>query len=108
MTQICPTSFLEVNAKSGYKSGVGSGSHAYQIKVLIGIEKLLYEYNPEAVVVYGDTNTTLAAALAAAEYIPLVHIEAGVRCGNRHAKKSIVHSSTICPISWLVQAILLF
>ena len=71
--------------------GVGSGSHAYQTsKVLIGIEKLLYEYNPEAVVVYGDTNTTLAAALAAAkEYIPLVHIEAGVRCGNRRMPEEI-------------------
>lgn len=71
--------------------GVGSGSHAQQTaQVLIGIEKLLHEHKPEAVVVYGDTNTTLGAALAAAkEYVPLVHIEAGVRCGNRRMPEEI-------------------
>lgn len=71
--------------------GVGSGSHAYQTaQVLIGIEKLLHEHKPEAVVVYGDTNTTLGAALAAAkEYVPLVHIEAGVRCQNRRMPEEI-------------------
>lgn len=71
--------------------GVGSGSHAYQTaQVLIGIEKLLYEHRPEAVVVYGDTNTTLGASLAAAkEYVPLVHIEAGVRCANRRMPEEI-------------------
>lgn len=71
--------------------GIGSGSHAYQTsQVLIGIEKLLHENSPEAVVVYGDTNTTLGAALAAAkEYVPLVHIEAGVRCSNRRMPEEI-------------------
>lgn len=71
--------------------GVGSGSHAQQTaQVLIGIEKLLHEHKPAAVVVYGDTNTTLGAALAAAkEYVPIIHIEAGVRCGNRRMPEEI-------------------
>lgn len=71
--------------------GVGSGSHAHQTaQVLLGIERLLHEHKPEAVVVYGDTNTTLGAALAAAkEYVPLVHIEAGVRCANRRMPEEI-------------------
>ena len=71
--------------------GVGSGTHAQQTaQVLIGVEKLLHEHKPEAMVVYGDTNTTLGAALAAAkEYIPVIHIEAGVRCGNRAMPEEI-------------------
>lgn len=78
--------------------GVGSGSHAYQTaQVLTGIEKLLHELKPEAVVVYGDTNTTLGAALAAAkEYVPLIHIEAGVRCGNRRMPEEINRSLIDC------------
>jgi UDP-GlcNAc3NAcA epimerase len=74
--------------------GVGSGSHAHQTaQVLIGVENLLKEHKPEAVVVYGDTNTTLGAALAAAkEYVPLIHIEAGVRCGNRRMPEEINRS----------------
>ena len=71
--------------------GIGSGTHAQQTaQVLIGVEKLLHEHKPEAMVVYGDTNTTLGAALAAAkEYIPVIHIEAGVRCGNRAMPEEI-------------------
>lgn len=74
--------------------GVGSGSHAHQTaQVLTGVEKLLHEHKPEAVVVYGDTNTTLGAALAAAkDYVPLIHIEAGVRCGNRRMPEEINRS----------------
>lgn len=71
--------------------GIGSGTHATQTAtVLMGVEKLLFEMRPSAVVVYGDTNTTLGAALAAAkQYIPVVHIEAGVRCGNRKMPEEI-------------------
>lgn len=86
--------------------GVGSGSHAEQTaSVLNSIEPILRAEDPEAVIVYGDTNSTLAAALAAAKlYIPLVHIEAGVRCGNRRMpeeinRKAIDHMSDylVCP-----------
>lgn len=71
--------------------GIGSGTHAYQTaEVMKGVEKLILEKKPEAVVVYGDTNTTLGAALAAAKlYVPLVHIEAGVRCGNYRMPEEI-------------------
>lgn len=71
--------------------GIGSGTHAYQTaEVMQGVERLILEHQPEAVVVYGDTNTTLGAALAAAKlYVPLMHIEAGVRCGNYRMPEEI-------------------
>lgn len=71
--------------------GIGSGTHAEQTSgVMIGVEKLVREMSPAGVVVYGDTNTTLGAALAAAkEYVPLIHIEAGVRCRNRRMPEEI-------------------
>ncbi|RJS46259.1 non-hydrolyzing UDP-N-acetylglucosamine 2-epimerase [Nocardioides cavernaquae] len=64
--------------------GVGSGSHAEQTAaVLVGLEKLFLEGEwgrPDLVVVYGDVNSTVAAALVAAKLqIPLAHVEAGLR-----------------------------
>ena len=61
--------------------GVGSGSHAQQTAaVMVGLETLFLELRPAVVVVYGDVNSTVAAALVAAKLqIPLAHVEAGLR-----------------------------
>lgn len=63
--------------------GIGSGTHAQMTgKAMVEIEKVLWEYNPQCVILYGDTDSTLAGALATVKMnIPIVHIEAGVRTG---------------------------
>ncbi|WP_297671962.1 non-hydrolyzing UDP-N-acetylglucosamine 2-epimerase [uncultured Desulfovibrio sp.] len=64
-----------------YHLGVGSGSHAAMTAAaLVGMEKVLLKEKPDALLVYGDTNTTLAGALAAAKlHVPVIHVEAGIR-----------------------------
>ncbi len=85
---------------------VGSSSHAVQTaKIMEGIEALILSEKPNAILVYGDTNSTIAAALAASKLeIPVIHVEAGLRSFNKSMPEEINrilcdHVSTLlfCP-----------
>lgn len=79
-----------------YNLGVSGGTHAQMTaKMLTGIEEILMKEEPDALLVYGDTNSTLAAALAAVKlHIPVIHVEAGNRLGTLDSPEEVNRITT--------------
>lgn len=95
-----------------YQLGIGSGTHAKQTAdMMIGIEQALMEEKPDSILIYGDTNSTLAGALAASKiHVPVIHVEAGLRSYNKRMPEELnrvlsdhVSSLLFCPTDTAVE-----
>ncbi len=95
-----------------YNLEVGSGPHGWQkARMLEGIEKIIMERKPEWMLVYGDTNSTLAGALAAVKvHVPVAHVEAGLRSFNMKMPEEVNRKLTdhisrllFCPTKTAIQ-----
>jgi UDP-GlcNAc3NAcA epimerase len=86
-----------------YHLGIGGGTHAENTgRSMQGIEQAIFTEKPDAVLVYGDTDSTLAGALAAAKVnVPVAHVEAGLRSFNRAMPEELNRVVTDHLASWL-------
>jgi len=88
--------------KPNINLNVGSASHGVQTaQIIVGVEEIISKNKPDYIILYGDTNSTLAAAIAASKlHVPIVHIEAGLRSFNKRMPEEINrimcdHASTL-------------